>query len=109
MLDVQDTVAPSDSVADNGNGNGNGHSGVSAPAYRIDQKLHQILYKEPERPKFDLREGEEGLPEPVYPQHPDPVERPERKYRPLNAPRTWKTGGKPYFASRWHSKELRPI
>ncbi|MBV9241970.1 MAG: hypothetical protein JO314_08175, partial [Acidobacteria bacterium] len=73
MLDVQETVATSDEVESNGNGNGNGHSGTSAPAYRIDQKLHQILYKEPERPKLELDDTQEALPEPVYPQHPNPV------------------------------------
>ena len=84
-------------------------TGTNAPAYRIDQKLHQILYKEPERPKLEIAEDEEGLPEPVYPQRPDPVEMSQKEYQRLNARRTWKTWGKPYFASRWHSEELRPI
>ena len=29
------------------------YAGVDAPAYRIDQKLHQILYREPARPVFE--------------------------------------------------------
>jgi MoaA/NifB/PqqE/SkfB family radical SAM enzyme len=109
MLDVQETVATSDEVESNGNGDGNGHSGTNAPAYRIDQKLHQILYKEPERVKFEVSPDDEGLPEPLYPQHPDAVAMSEKEYGRMNAKRTWKTWGKPYFASRWHSKELRPI
>src|SRR5437868_6787838 len=113
MLDVQETTPAGDETASNGNGNGdgngNGHSGVNAPAYRIDQKLHQILYKEPERPKLDLTGDEEALPEPVYPQHPDPVEMTQKEYQRMNAGRTWKTWAKPYFKSRWHSQELRPI
>src|SRR6478672_5444067 len=98
MLDVQETAAVIDESPETG-GNGNGHSGTDAPAYRIDQKLHQILYKEPERPKLEMREDEEGLPEPVYPQHPDPVEMTLKEYQRYNAGRTWKTWGKPYFKS----------
>jgi len=101
MLDVQDTVATSDSVADNVDGNGNGHSAGSTPAYRIDQKLHQILYKEPERPKFDISEDQEGLPEPVYPQKPNPVEMTEKEYQRLNATRTsvGSVAGRPFAGS----------
>ena len=83
MLDVQETVPTGDDaeVVSGSNGNGNGHSGTDAPAYRIDQKLHQILYKEPERPKLEVSEDDEVLPEPVYPQHPDPVEMTRRNIR----------------------------
>ena len=84
------------------------YAGVDAPAYRIDQKLHQILYREPARPVFET-DPDEVLPEPVYPQHPDPVEMTEREWQKLNAFRTWKTWGSPYFKSRWHSNDLRPI
>src|SRR6266576_5003030 len=83
-------------------------TGTDAPVFRIDQKLHQILYKEPARPKLEPM-PEEVLPEPPYPQHPNPVEMTERQYQKLNAIRTWKTWGSPYFKSRWHSGELRPI
>jgi len=85
------------------------YAGVNAPAYRIDQKLHQILYREPARPVLEVDPEEEGLPEPVYPQRPDPTEMSLRDYQKLNALRTWKTWGSPYFKSRWHSKDLRPI
>src|SRR5204862_3374443 len=75
---------------------------------RIDQKLHQILYKEPTRPKLEPK-PEELLPEPPYPQHPNPREMTKREYLTMNGLRTWKTWGAPYFKSRWHSDELRPI
>ena len=84
------------------------YAGVDAPAYRIDQKLHQILYREPARPVFET-DPDDVLPEPVYPQHPDPTEMTEREWQKLNAMRTWKTWGAPYFKSRWYSKDLRPI
>ena len=83
-------------------------AGTSAQPYRIDQKLHQILYKSETRPALTPM-PEEVLPEPVFPQHPDPVPMSRREYQKLNAKRTWKTWGAPYFRSRWHSKELRPI
>jgi MoaA/NifB/PqqE/SkfB family radical SAM enzyme len=84
------------------------HAGTSAQPFRIDQKLHQILYKPETRPALEPK-PEEVLPEPVYPQHPNPVEMSKREYQKLNAKRTWKTWGAPYFRSRWHSGELRPI
>ena len=84
------------------------HAGTSAQPFRIDQKLHQILYKPETRPALEPK-PEEVLPEPVYPQHPNPVQMTKREYQKLNAKRTWKTWGAPYFRSRWHSGELRPI
>src|SRR5262245_55223765 len=48
-------------------------AGSTAPAYRIDQKLHQILTREEARPVLEPQ-PEVKLPEPVYPQHPDPKE-----------------------------------
>ena len=82
--------------------------GTDAAPFRIDPKLHQILYKSPTRAKLEPM-PEEVLPEPVYPQKPNPVEMTERQYQKLNAIRTWKTWGSPYFKSRWHSGDLRPI
>src|SRR5215813_9876350 len=79
-----------------------------AAPFRIDQQLHQILYKQPAAPKLEPK-PEEVLPEPVYPQHPDPTPMTKREYQKLGALRTWKTWGKPYFKSRWHNGELRPI
>jgi MoaA/NifB/PqqE/SkfB family radical SAM enzyme len=82
---------------------------VSAPAFRIDPKLHQILYKRESRPTLDPVPDGEGLPEPVFPQHPNPTPMTKKEYQRYNAIRTWKTWGAPYFKSRWHKGELRPI
>lgn len=84
--------------------------GKSTPAapYRIDQKLHQILYKQPTQSRLEPK-ADEILPEPLYPQHPNPKEMTKREYQTLGAMRTWTSWGKPYFKSRWRSGELRPI
>ena len=82
--------------------------GSDAPAYRIDQKLHQILYREPARPVLEPQ-PDVKLPEPVYPLHPDPKEMSLKEYQRLNAWRAWKTWGSPFFRSKFHSGELRPI
>jgi MoaA/NifB/PqqE/SkfB family radical SAM enzyme len=84
------------------------HTGTDAPAFRIDQKLHQILYKSESHPKLEPK-PEEVLPEPKYPQQPNPVEMTKSEYQKLNAKRTVKTWAIPYAKSRWHSDELRPI
>ena len=47
-------------------------AGSSAQPFRIDQKLHQILYKSEAAPKLQPM-PQEVLPEPVYPQKRDPV------------------------------------
>src|SRR5712664_667750 len=83
-------------------------TGTDAPAFRIDQKLHQILYKAEAAPKLEPM-PEEVLPEPVYPQKPDPVPMTRKEYQKFNALRTVKSWATPYFKSRWHSTELRPI
>jgi len=84
------------------------HPGTNAPAFRIDQKLHQILYREPARPTL-APAPEEKFPEPIYPLHPDPEPMSERAYQNKNVKAAWKSWGQPYFSSRWHSKELRPL
>jgi MoaA/NifB/PqqE/SkfB family radical SAM enzyme len=83
------------------------HTGTDAAPFRIDAKLHQILYKSEERAKLEPKGG--ALPEPDYPMKPNPVEMTQREYQKMNAIRTWKTWGAPYFKSRWHNKEVRPI
>src|SRR6185312_6994723 len=83
-------------------------AGSSAQPFRIDQKLHQILYKAEAAPRLEPM-PEEVLPEPVYPQKPDPVPMTRKEYQKFNAIRTWKSWGSPYFKSRWHSGDLRPI
>jgi len=81
----------------------------SAPPSRLDQKLHQILYKPEARTTLPVRQELEVLPEPVYPIHPDPQPMSKSDYQKLNAIRTWKTWGSPYFKSRWYKNDLRPI
>ena len=81
---------------------------TAAQPFRIDQQLHQILYKQPARPRLEPK-PDEVLPEPPYPQNPNPREMTKREYQKFGAIRTWKTWGAPYFKSRWHSGELRPI
>jgi MoaA/NifB/PqqE/SkfB family radical SAM enzyme len=83
-------------------------AGSSAQPFRIDQKLHQILYKAEAAPRLEPMPAE-VLPEPVYPQKPDPVPMTRKEYQKFNAIRTWKSWGSPYFKSRWHSSDLRPI
>ena len=82
-------------------------AGTNAAPFRIDAKLHQILYKTEVHSKLEPKG--EMLPEPVYPMKPNPVEMTEREYQKMNAIRTWKTWGAPYFKSRWHNKDVRPI
>jgi MoaA/NifB/PqqE/SkfB family radical SAM enzyme len=82
---------------------------TAAPPFRIDVKLHQILYKEPSRPTLAPAAEPQTLPEPPYPQRPNAQDMTLREYQKMNAVRTWKTWGKPYFQSRWHYNELRPI
>src|SRR5260370_33846898 len=84
------------------------HTGTDAPVFRIDQKLHQILYKQPARPKLEPM-PEEVLPEPPYPQHPNPRGMTKREYHKMNRIRTWKSWCAPYFKSPSHSTELRPL
>src|SRR5437588_11845475 len=81
----------------------------SAPPFRLDQKLHQILYKPEPRTVLEALPEPVALPEPPYPIHPDPQPMTKSEYQKLNAIRTWKTWGAPYFKSRWYNKDLRPI
>jgi MoaA/NifB/PqqE/SkfB family radical SAM enzyme len=85
----------------------------AAPPFRIDEKLHQILYKPASKPALEEEERElQTLPEPIFPQNQDGKdgkEMTEKEYQRRNAIRTWRSWGSPYFKSRWHSKELRPI
>ena len=81
----------------------------SAPPFRLDQKLHQILYKPEERTVLAELSEPSDLPEPPYPIHADPQPMSKSDYQKLNAIRAWKTWGAPYFKSRWYSNDLRPI
>ena len=85
----------------------------SAPAFRVDASLHQIL-KQPATPKelgIHDSEGfvEGGLPEPVYPQRPEVMWKTDRAFYNYKAWRTWKGLGAPYFKSRMLPMDLRPL
>ncbi len=82
---------------------------ATPPPFRIDVKLHQILHKPESRPTLETAGELQTLPEPVYPQHPNPPLMTEREYQKLNAIRTLKTWAAPYFKSRWYSDDLRPL
>jgi MoaA/NifB/PqqE/SkfB family radical SAM enzyme len=84
----------------------------SGEGFRLERKLHNQLsesgnQRNPLQPKGEPL----TLPEPGFPQHPELLEKrmTETEYQKANRIRAWKAWGVPYFKSRWHSKELRPI
>jgi MoaA/NifB/PqqE/SkfB family radical SAM enzyme len=85
----------------------------AAPAFRIDVGLHDMLKEshshEDIEDSFGYVEG--GLPEPPYPQHPEPAIRwkTERQLNNFKRLRVWKALGAPYFKSRMMPWELRPL
>lgn len=84
----------------------------SAQQYRIDQELHDLLMKSAVKPAVTppvKKDDALTLPEPVYPQRKPGPDYTDREFNKLNAIRGWKGWAVPYFKSRWHSKELRPI
>jgi MoaA/NifB/PqqE/SkfB family radical SAM enzyme len=84
----------------------------TTPEFRIDENLLNVL-KNPVRDLEPLPEPdgpvEGGLPEPVFPQRPEVMWKTERAYNNFKAWRTWKGLGAPYFKSRLHAGELRPL
>ncbi len=89
----------------------------SAPQFRINGKLHDVLMESSPgaSPGLPAPKAAAGnvLPVPVYPQrtYSDEDDRTLLEYQRLNARRVWNSWGKPYFASRSlkNRKELRPI
>ena len=88
----------------------------AAPTFRIDVGLHELLKEDHHShdvPDIEDSHGlvEGGLPEPVFPQHPDSSIRwkTERAYNNHKRIRTWKGLGAPYFKSRMMPWELRPL
>jgi len=82
---------------------------TSAPAFRVDVQLRDALLNgSTEQAGEDIAEGE-GLPEPVYPQHPEVRWQTDRAYHNFKAWRTWKGLGAPYFKSRLMPGSLRPL
>lgn len=62
---------------------------ATPPPYRIDAKLHQILYTPKSRPTLEPTPEPEALPEPVYPQHPDPKEMTYSEYQKRGEAPPW--------------------
>jgi MoaA/NifB/PqqE/SkfB family radical SAM enzyme len=87
------------------------HDSGAPSQFRIDVPLHQLLMNGPKSKAETASTGAEvlTLPEPVFPQRPAGPDYTDREYNKLNAIRGWKGWAVPYFKSRWHSKELRPI
>ena len=85
----------------------------AAPSFRIDVGLHDMLKDSHGLKDLDDPIGpvEGGLPEPVYPQYPDPSTRwkTQRAYNNFKRLRTWKGLGAPYFKSKMMPWELRPL
>jgi MoaA/NifB/PqqE/SkfB family radical SAM enzyme len=90
-------------------------SGAEAvESYRIDVKLHDVLMDPGKKRSTLVPDGPAlNLPEPVFPQrqYSEETDATLTEYQRMNAKRTWKTWGKPYFQSRslQNRKELRPI
>jgi MoaA/NifB/PqqE/SkfB family radical SAM enzyme len=86
----------------------------SAECYRIDIKLHDILMDPKSERSTLVPDGPAlTLPDPEYPQreYADETDATLTEYQHMNARRTWRAWGKPYFQSRSleNRKELRPI
>ena len=79
------------------------------PAYRLEHSIHEILMRGEKKPTPSNISEELRLPDPVFPQRPAGDDYTEKQYNKLNAIRGLKGWASPYFKSRWHSKELRPI
>ncbi len=83
----------------------------SEQLFRLETKVHDELMGGPGRDPL-RPEGEAlTLPDPVFPQRPESKlhRMSDSEYNKVNGWRAWKAWGVPYFKSRWHSKELRPI
>ncbi len=82
------------------------------PGFRLEESLHQKLSSAQSRGvPLQPKDPPMNLPKPVFPRHPEYIEQvmSEKEYNRLNRVRGWKSWGIPYFKSRWHSRELRPI
>ena len=81
-------------------------------SHRLNNSLHEQLH-DPGNTRNPLKPSGTPLtlPEPLYPQHPERLEKEmsQKEYYRLNRVRAWKAWGIPYLQSRWHRKELRPI
>ena len=87
-------------------------SSTTPACHRLDDTMHEHLFdpgvrRSPLKPRGDSL----TLPEPLYPQHPERLEKEmsQKEYDRRNWIRGWRSWGFPYLKSRWYSKDLRPI
>src|SRR6185295_2711834 len=80
-----------------------------APSFRLEHSIHDILMRGEKKPMPAHISEDLRLPDPVFPQRPAGDDYTEKQFNKLNAIRGLKGWATPYFKSRWHSKELRPI
>jgi len=78
------------------------------PAFRIDVPLHDILMQ-PGRSMVPGRPQAPPFPEPVFPQHPDGINREKLGYHFHNGLRAFRRWLMPYMRSRYHHDQFRPI
>ena len=84
-------------------------AGSSAP-FRLKSEIQDQLLQPKERSTVAAQRDEAlALPEPEFPQRQPGPDYTNKEFDRLNLVRGWKGWGVPYFKSRWHSKELRPI
>ena len=82
----------------------------TAPEFRLDVKLRDVLVNSPGRTSTTGLVGEEeGLPEPIYPQYTYPRWPTVRKQDNYKAWKMWKGLGAPYFKHRLMPKEVEPL
>lgn len=86
-------------------------SGNGAEEFRIDPSLHSKLMGGEIRSKLRPNGEPLKLPDPIFPQRPEATQKEmdDSEFWKFNGWRAWKAWGVPYFQSRWHSKQLRPI
>ncbi len=81
----------------------------SSARFRLNQQLQDMLLKPAPVPITGEAAEPLKLPEPVFPQRKSDRDFTKKEFDRLNLVRGWKGWATPYFKSRWHSKELRPI
>ena len=81
----------------------------SSAAFRLKADLQDKLLKPADRSPLPAAPEALTLPEPEYPRRKPGPDYTKRQFDRLNLVRGWKGWGVPYFKSRYHSGELRPI
>lgn len=87
--------------------------GKTAPPFRVDVQLHDLLMKPGEKsvppPALAVEREELGLPAPVFPSRSLERDMTEREYHRLNTRRAFLCWGWPFAQSLFKPQELRPI